>query len=63
MLGQKQNPRREWRRFAPPFSSWVLCPHTLGDSYNKKTKSKYCEAALRAASQYLGLQVAIAIDS
>jgi len=20
VLGQKQNPRREWRRFAPPFS-------------------------------------------
>jgi hypothetical protein len=24
VLGQKQNPRREWRREAPPFSSWVL---------------------------------------
>ncbi|MEY3305608.1 MAG: hypothetical protein RLZZ139_3981, partial [Cyanobacteriota bacterium] len=33
VLGQKQHPRREWRRSAPPFSSWVLCPHTLGDSY------------------------------
>ena len=33
MLGQNQNPRRERRRFAPPLSSWVLCPDTLGDSY------------------------------
>jgi len=33
VLGQKQNPRREWRREAPPFSSWVLYPCTLGDSY------------------------------
>jgi hypothetical protein len=35
VLEQKQNPRREWRREAPPISSWVLCPHTLGDSYTK----------------------------
>jgi len=34
MLGQTQNPRRERRRDAPPFSSWVLCPDTLGDSYS-----------------------------
>jgi hypothetical protein len=33
VLGQKQNPRREWRRVAPPFAAWVLCPHTFGDSY------------------------------
>jgi hypothetical protein len=36
VLGLKKNPRREWRREAPPFSSWVLCPHTLGDSHTKK---------------------------
>jgi hypothetical protein len=40
VLGQKQNPRRDWGRFAPPFSPWVLCLYTLGDSYTTITEQK-----------------------
>ncbi len=36
MLVQNQKPRRERRREAPPFSSWFLCPDTLGDSYKRE---------------------------
>ena len=56
MLGQKQNPRREWRRAAPPFSSWVLCPHTLGDSYKTEKASlvkNYLGFSLKVLSSFV----------
>jgi hypothetical protein len=60
VLGQNQNPRREWRREAPPFSSWVLLIHLAIAIYDDSPKkvAKQIKSALRAANRLLGLELA-----
>ncbi|GBO52997.1 hypothetical protein APA_798 [Pseudanabaena sp. lw0831] len=38
-----QNPKDEWRRFAPPLIFWVLCPTAITNQTNHK---KFFESAV-----------------
>ena len=35
-----KNPRSEWRRFAPPLTSWVLCPNPKAQTSVGRTALK-----------------------
>ena len=63
LASTNQNLRIEWRRFAPPLDSWVLCPKQNLLCYNNQLLGEVVGVGVAAFGVATGVGVAVTVTA